>query len=99
MHNHEAICLKRGVAAQHSCRATLTQTAAIREAFQGQPIREGVVHMFDRLGQPNATRAYAWSSTFDRSEKRGFYAVLGICAIKSRVDPVRAVMLAEHKRT
>jgi hypothetical protein len=90
--------LKSVVESQHSCRATLTQTVPVRETFQGQPVWEGVVHVFDLEEHPQATGAYAWSSTIDGSDKRRYYAVLGIGAIKTPLDAVRAAIVAEHHK-
>jgi hypothetical protein len=81
--------LKSVVESQHSYRATLTQ---------GQPVWEGVVHVFDLEEHPQATGAYAWSSTIDGSDKRRYYAVLGIGAIKTPLDAVRAAIVAEHQK-
>ena len=51
--------LRQAVESVHSCRATFAQTVPVREVFQGQPVWEGVVHVFDLEGHPKATRAYA----------------------------------------
>jgi hypothetical protein len=69
----------------------------VRETFNGQTVWEGVVHVFDLAGHPKATRAYAWSSPIEGSDKRRFFAVLHIGAIKSPADAVRAAIVAEHK--
>ena len=58
---------------------------------------EGVVHVFDLVGHPKATRAYAWSSPIENSEKRRFFAVLHIPPIKSPLDAVRAAIVAEPR--
>jgi hypothetical protein len=89
--------LRVAVESMHPCRATLVQTVPIREAFQGQPVWEGVVHVFGLEGHPKATRAYAWSSPVKGSKKRRFFAVLQLGAIKSPVDAVRAAIVAEHR--
>lgn len=39
--------------------STLTQSVPVRETFEGRPVWEGVVHVFDLSGHPTATRAYA----------------------------------------
>ena len=44
---------------------------------------EGVVHVFDLVGHPTATRAYAWSSPIEGSTKRRFFAVLHTTRINS----------------
>jgi len=89
--------LRRAVEAQHAGRATFAQSVPVRETFGGAPVWEGVVHVFDLAGNPNATRAYAWSSPIEGSDKRRFFAVLHIGAIRSPVDAVRAAIVAEHR--
>ncbi len=81
----------------HSCRATLAQTVPVNESFRGAAVWEGVVHIFDLEGHPEAARAYAWSSPIQASEKRRFFAVLQLGAIKSPLDAVRAAIVAEHR--
>jgi hypothetical protein len=51
--------LKTAIESQHGGVATLAQSVPVRETFEGQPIWEGVVHVFDLEGHPTATRAYA----------------------------------------
>jgi hypothetical protein len=53
--------------------------------------------MFDLAGHPKATRASVWSSPIEGSDKRRFFAVLHMGAIKSPRDAVRAAIAAEHK--
>jgi hypothetical protein len=55
------------------------------------------VHVYDLTGHPRATRAYAWSSPIEGSDKRRFFAVLHMGAIKSPADAVRAAIVAEHR--
>jgi hypothetical protein len=40
-------------------------------------------HVFDLKENPKANRAYAWSSPIEGSDKRRFFAVLHLGAIKS----------------
>ena len=89
--------LARAVEAQHGGVATLTQSVPVHETHSGETVWEGVVHIFDLTGNPNATRAYAWSSPIERSDRRRFFAVLHMGAIKSPVDAVRAAIVAEHR--
>jgi hypothetical protein len=44
--------------------------------FVGVAVWEGVVHIFDLKENPNATRAYAWSSPIEGSAQRRFFAML-----------------------
>ena len=81
----------------HSCRATFVQTATVRETFRRKIVWDGLVHVFDIEGNPNATRAYAWSSPIEGSDKRWIAAVLHMGAIKSPVDVVRAAIVAQHR--
>jgi hypothetical protein len=69
----------------------------VNETFEGQPVWEGVVHVFELEGHPKATRAYAWSSPIEGSDKRRFLAVLHMGPIHSPVDAVRAAIVAEQR--
>lgn len=89
--------LKRAVESQHGGTATLAQSVPVRETFEGKPVWEGVVHVFDLADHPKATRAYAWSSPIEGSEKRRFFAVLQMGGIKSPQDAVRAAIVAEQR--
>ena len=90
--------LQEAVERTHGGKATFAQTVPIRETFQGQPVWEGVVHVFDLDGHPQATRAYAWSSAVEGSDRRRFYAVLQLGAIRTPLDAVRAAIVAEHRQ-
>ncbi|MBV9829531.1 MAG: hypothetical protein JO001_28250 [Alphaproteobacteria bacterium] len=70
----------------------------MRETFQGEVVWEGVVHVFDLVEHPTATRAYAWSSPIEGSEKRRFFAVLHIDRINSPIEAVRAAIVAENRQ-
>ena len=87
------------VEAQHGGLASLVQSVPVRESYEGAPVWEGGVHVFDLAGNPNATRAYAWSSPVEGSDKRRFFAVLHMGAITSPVEAVRAAIVAEHRRS
>lgn len=89
--------LQRAVEGMHFCRATLAQSVPVREKFRGKIVWDGVVHIFDLEGHPEAKRAYAWSSPIEGSEKRRIAAVLQLGAIKSPLDAVRAAIVAEHR--
>jgi hypothetical protein len=89
--------LKETVESQHGGTGTHVQSVLVKETFAGQTVWEGVVEVFDLEGCPNATRAYAWSSPIEGSDKRRFFAVLHMGAIKSPLEAVRAAIVAEHK--
>jgi hypothetical protein len=89
--------LRDAVERMHGGTATLAQSVPVRETFEGKPVWEGVVHVFDLAGHPTATRAYAWSSPIEGSTKRRFLAVLHQPPVDSPQAAVRAAIVAEHK--
>ncbi len=89
--------LKAGVESQHGGTATHVESVPIKETFKGKTVWEGVIEVFDLDGNARATRAYAWSSPIEGSEKRRFYAVLHLGGIRSPQDAVRAAIVAESK--
>ncbi len=89
--------LAHTIEVQHGGMATLVQSVPVRETFKGQLVWEGVVHVFDLEGHPDATRAYAWSSPIEGSDKRRFFSVLQMGAIKTPLDAVRAAIVAEQR--
>ena len=89
--------LKQAVAHMHQCAARLVEVVPVSETFQGQPVWEGVVHVFELTGHPTATRCYAWSSPVGESNKRRFFAVLHIPPITSAQDAVRAAIVQEYR--
>jgi hypothetical protein len=89
--------LQHVVERQHHCKAQLAQSVPVREAYEGAPVWEGVVHVFDLYGHPKATRAYAWSSPIEGSDKRRFFAVLHLGPVTGPVEAVRAAIVAEQR--
>jgi len=89
--------LREAVENMHGGTATLRQSVPVRETFEGKPVWEGVVHVFDLAGHPTATHAYAWSSPIEGSTKRRFFAVLHQPPIDSPQAAVRAAIIAEQR--
>jgi hypothetical protein len=81
----------------HTCKATLAQSVPVTERHGRAVVWQGVVHVFDLQGHLTATRAYAWSSPIEGSDKRRFFAVLHQGPIKSPVDAVRAAIVTEQR--
>jgi hypothetical protein len=90
--------LKLAVEAQHGCTAMLVQSVPVKETFDGNPVWDGVVHVFTIHGHPKANKAYAWSSPIEGSDKRRFFAVLHEGPVTSPLEAVRAAIVAEAKR-
>ena len=95
--DQSVIELKRAVESQHGGTATLAQSVPVKETHAGAVVWEGVVYVFDLEGHPTASRAYAWSSPIEGSNKRRFFAVLHQGPVKSPVDAVRVAMVAETR--
>jgi hypothetical protein len=89
--------LKTVVESQHGGTATLAQSVPVKETHAGAVVWEGIVHVFDLAGHPTASRAYAWSSPIEGSDKRRFFAVLHQGPVRSPVDAVRAAIVAEQR--
>jgi hypothetical protein len=89
--------LREAVEARHGGQATLVQTVPVPETFDGQTAWEGVVYVFDLTGSPNATRAYAWLSPIEGSDRPRFITVLHIGAIGSPADAVRAASREKNR--
>lgn len=89
--------LAQAVESMHACKARLAQSVPVRERHGDATVWEGVVHVFDLSGHPKATRAYAWSSPIEGSNKRRFFAVLHLPPVTSPVEAVRAAIVAEQR--
>jgi hypothetical protein len=93
----EPVDLQKAVENMHGGKAALVQSVPVLESFEGATVWEGVVHVFDLADNPKATRAYAWSSPIEGSDKRRFFAVLHIPPIDSPLAAVRAAIVAEQR--
>jgi hypothetical protein len=89
--------LTHAIERQHGGTATLAQSVPVKETHAGAIVWEGVVHVFDLTGHPRTTRAYAWSSPIEGSDKRRFFAVLHLPPVASPLEVVRAAIVAEQK--
>lgn len=57
-----------------------------------------MVHVFELTGHPKASRAYAWSSPIEGSDKRRFFAILHLGPVTGPVEAIRAAIVAETKQ-
>jgi hypothetical protein len=87
--------LRDAVERLHGCPAQLVEAVPVSECFEGRPVWQGVVHIFDLRGHRSADRCYAWSSPVEGSDKRRFFAVLHTPPIASPADAVRAAIFQE----
>lgn len=89
--------LKEVVETQHGGVATFRQSIPVTERHGDTTVWEGVVHVFDLKGHVTATKAYAWSSPIEGSDKRRFFAVLHQGPVTGPAEAVRAAIVAEQR--
>ena len=81
----------RAIKQTHGAEAELVYRVRIDESWEGEPVWEGVVLVFDLLDHSSATRCYAW-------EVDGrVTAVLHAGPVNSPVKAVRAAIVAEGR--
>ena len=81
----------------HGDSARLVQSVPVNETYERATVWEGIVHVFELADHPEATRAYAWSSPIEGSDKRRFLAVLHQPPVTSPVEAVRAAIVVERR--
>lgn len=80
----------------HGVESRHVESISIKETHQGKTVWEGVVEVFDLIGQPAATKLYAWAhSTDDPEHPRRHVTVLHSHPIQSARDAVRAAIVQE----
>jgi len=88
--------LKQAIRDLHGCDATRVESVEVTESFEGEPVWEGHVQVFDLRGHPTANRCYAWSHAVEGSEKRRFVVVLHQPPVDSPAAAVRAAIVQQH---
>jgi len=89
--------LKTAIESMHNCTASFVENVVVLEKYGDQTVWSGTVSVFDIKGNPQATKAYTWSSPIEGSTKRRYYAVLGVPPIDSPEKAVRASIVQDHK--
>lgn len=90
--------LKDYVESMHGCTAILRSVETVIEAFKGEIVWEGILHVFNIKGNGIADICYAWSSPIGDSEQRRVYAVLGKSPINTPGDAVRASIVSDYRK-
>ncbi len=80
---------KRAIRATQGALSRLIERVRVVEEFEGQPVWEGEVLVFELLNHPTAPRCYAWEVDGKVT------AVLHKPPVDSPVKAVRASLLAE----
>ncbi len=88
--------LKEAIRNLHGCDSTWIESVPVKETFQGQPVWEGTVQVFDLHGHPTAKRCYAWSHA-SKGSKRRYVAVLHQGPMDSPKKAVQAAIRQEYR--
>ena len=80
----------------HGVESKHVESVPVKETFQGKTVWEGVVEVFELIGHPKASRAYAWSHEADGAKKR-HVTVLHMDAVNSPILAVRAAIIQEFR--
>ena len=89
--------LKDVIRKLHGVEATHRESVNVKEVFNGETVWEGIVEVFDLIGHPKASVAYAWTNKTDDPDNPHHVTVLHLGPIKSAVDAVRAAIVEEFR--
>lgn len=82
----------------HGAEAQHVESVRVKETFQGRTVWEGIVEVFELVGHPKATHAYAWShETDDPAKPKRHVTVLRIPPVVSPITAVRAAIAQEFR--
>lgn len=82
----------------HGAEATHRESVHVKEVFNGETVWEGMVEVFDLIGHPKASLAYAWTNeTDDPANPKHHVTVLHLGPVKSELDAVRAAIVEEFR--
>jgi hypothetical protein len=84
--------LKAIIQKLHGAEATHRESVSVKETFNGEPVWEGIVEVFDLIGHPRASTVYAW-----KNDPTHHVTVLHLGPIKSAADAVRAAIAQEFR--
>ncbi|MFZ0637883.1 MAG: hypothetical protein WA755_08975 [Candidatus Acidiferrales bacterium] len=90
--------LQKAIRDLHHIESKHIASVPVKETFEGKTIWEGLVEVFDLIGQPKAPKAYAWMHNTDDPRSPGRQVtVLHIPPITSPELAVKAALLEEYK--
>jgi hypothetical protein len=88
--------LRDAIRRLHGVEAMHVESVAVKETFKGETVWEGIVEVFDLVGHPTASGAYAWAHDGKRP-KESSVAVLHVEPITSAAAAVRAALIQEFR--
>jgi len=86
--------LKRVVESQHGGTATLNHAVCLLTRRNKMSDWDGVVYIYDLIGNPKTNRAYAWATPISGVNDTRYFAVLHRGRITSPVEAVKAAAAA-----
>ena len=95
--DHYLARLQNAISKLNGCDSKYVETVTVSERFSNfrpSTIWQGQVAVFEVLGHPNATRAYAWSYEQGDEETR-YVVVLEVPPVTSPQTAVQAAMAAQ----
>ena len=82
---------QKAIQATHGAQAELVERVPVDERFEGEPVWQGEVLVFELLDHPTAPRCYAWEVDGEVT------AVLHTGPVDSPLAAVRAAILSENQ--
>jgi hypothetical protein len=91
--------LRDAIRHMHGCESRFVEWVRASDTFQGKTAWEREVGIFELVGHPTATRAYAWSEPGTSSPTaRRFFAALHRPPVDGPLAAVRASILADARQ-
>jgi hypothetical protein len=87
--------LKDAIRAMHGCESLHVESVPVKEVFDGETAWEGTVEVFDLVGHPETSRAYAWS--YRDGDQNEIVAVLKIAPVDSPRSAVKVAIASKAR--
>ena len=88
--------LQKAIKEIRRCDSRHVESVPVVEQFEGQTAWEGTVEVFDLIGHPQATRAYAWS--YRDGDQIKSVTILEIPPVDSPQSAVKVAIAAKAKK-
>jgi hypothetical protein len=90
--------LRDAIRHMHGCASRYVGTAAVKEEYQGCPVWDGDVGIFDLADHPKASQCYAWGY-HDDAGKWQYVAILKVSPVDTPRKAVQAYIVSRENRT
>jgi hypothetical protein len=87
--------LQKAIKETRRCDSKHVESVPVGEQFEGQTAWKGTVEVFDLIGHPQATRAYAWS--YRDGDKIKSVTILEIPPVDSPQSAVKVAIAAKAR--